>query len=145
MSQSPSRSKAIVITGFAILIVVGIVVSLRLWVFRNIHEPLQQRAADITAALKAKGAQVGEPKLADSVPGVDQIVTLEIDGRPVRLLFFDQSNEAHTRELQRIHQEHKTKVLGADQPAEDEGSVIILDFENHPRKDEILESFRQRK
>jgi len=143
------RSKAFrrwIVPILTIVIVIGVVnyiMSKRFWVHQNIHEPLQRRAAELTAELKAIGLNVGDPQLADGIPGTEQIVVLEIGGRPIRLLEFDMSNEVEKREVQHIHDAHSTRVLGVDQPAEVEGAVAIIDFETHPEKNAILGAFHK--
>ncbi len=58
---------------------------------------------------------------------------------------FDVSNEAHLKTLRQIRESRSVTLLGVDHPAEDEGDVIIIDFEDHPRKKDILELFHKKK
>lgn len=143
MTRPAWNWKAWLLTVVFVTAVVGVIVAKRIWVYRNIHEPLQRRAALISAELKTKGARVGEPEVLDDVRGAEQIVSLDIDGRKVRLLELDPSKSDEANELRRIHEQHTTRLFGTEQPAEDESAIVIVDFEQHPRKGEILESFHK--
>jgi hypothetical protein len=121
--------------------VVSLIIYKRLWVHQGVHEPLQRRAAELTAALMANGLNVGEPQRADAVPGVEQVVVVDVGGRPIRLLEFDMSNDAQAKEVRHIHGAHSTTALGVEQPAEVEGAIAIIDFDKHPDKKTILDAF----
>lgn len=143
MPQPRLRWMAAILTILSAVIVIGLVFGKRLWVHDNIHQSLQRRAAAITAALNEKGARVTDTHLVDGLPGVEQVVALEVDGKQIRLLEFDVSKEAQAAELKHIHEKHSTKVLGAERPAEDEGGIVIIDFEDHPRKEQLLDAFHK--
>jgi|GEM_PF-6273685 len=145
MTAAQQRIVSSVLAVVAIIVVCGLVLDKRIWVKENIHLPLQRRAEVFTEEMKAQGKQVGQPQLAEPVAGIRQVIVLDVDGRPVRFLELDLANEADAKELKRIQAEHTTHVLGADQPAEAEGEIVIVDFENHPLKDEILNAFLGRK
>jgi hypothetical protein len=123
--------------------VVYSIVYKRLWVHQNVHEPLQRVAAEMTAALKANGLDVGQLEIVQDVGGAQQIVAIDVAGRPIRLLEFDVSNEAERKQVQKIRDAHSTRILGVDQPAEVEGAVAIIDFESHPAKQAILDAFHK--
>src|SRR5262245_15442065 len=91
MTRPALRWQAWLLTAVFVAAVFGVIVAKRIWVYRNIHEPLQARAALISAELRAKGARVGEPEVLDDVRGAEQVVSLDIDGRKVRLLELDPS------------------------------------------------------
>jgi hypothetical protein len=135
------RWKARILTVVLGTLVVGVIMGKRLWVAETIHVPLQQRAAAISAELRSRGVRVGEPEVVSGVTGVEQAVALDIDGQKVHLLEFDPSKDAEAAELRRVHEQHTTRVLGTEQPAEDELGIVIVDFEHHPQKEQILKSF----
>jgi hypothetical protein len=142
-SNSRGRWLVPILTVVIASAVVYSIVSKRLWVHQNIHEPLQRIAAEMTAALKANGLDVDQPELVQQAPGAQQVVALDIAGRPIRLLEFDVSNEAGRKQVQQIRDAHSTRILGVDQPAEAEGVVAIIDFESHPSKQAILDAFHK--
>ena len=131
------------VTVLVCLVVVGIIISRRMWVYKNIHQPLQERADRMAADLKAKGVTVGEPKLLEGTKDFDQAIEIVVDGSPIRLVEFDLLQETQAKELRHIHEHHPTKVLGTDQPAEDEGPIVIIGFDKHPAKSKLLEAFHK--
>ena len=143
MPQPRLRWIASILTVVLAVVVVGLTVGKRMWVHDNIHKGLQRHAAAITAALNEKGARVTEAHVVDGVPGVVQAVALEVDGKQIRLLEFDLSKEAQAAEVKHVHEHHSTKILGAERPAEDEGGIVIIDFEDHPRKEQLLDAFHK--
>ncbi len=140
MSKPTTQRAVLVVTSLFIILAVGWTIAWRFWVYDNVHAPLQRRAAAMTQELKAEGARVEEPQAAEKIPGVEQVIALQVDGQRVRLLQFKSSDP----ELQRVHNDHTTRILGKDQPAEDEDVIVIIDFEDHPIKDRILKSFHKK-
>jgi hypothetical protein len=121
--------------------VAALIINKRLQVKKTIHEPVQQRVTALTEALNARNARVGTAEIAEDVSGVEQILVVDVDSHAIRLLELNTASETGKKEAQQIRDTHVTKLLGKEQPAEIVGSIVIVDFEKHPKKDAILEAF----
>jgi hypothetical protein len=139
-----SRWLLLIVIAIACLATAGVIVGRRLWIHKNIS-PLVQRQVDLMAErLKAQQISVGEPRVVEGVKEAEQVVEIDVSGKSVSLVEFDPSKEDQAKELSRVHEEHKSKILGSEQAAEDAGSIVIIGFEDHPTKEKLLEAFRKK-
>jgi hypothetical protein len=127
----------------ACLVTAGLILGKRMWVRKNIHPVIQQRVDLMTERLQAQGATVGEPTVREDTPGIAQAVEILVNGKPITLIEFDTAQEGQAKELKHIHEDHKSKVLGTEKAAEDDGAIVIVGFEEHPSKEKVLEAFKK--
>jgi hypothetical protein len=130
-----------VVTVLACVAVVAIIVAKRVWVHNMIHEPVQRQVNLMTERLKAQGVSVGEARVVDSPAGGEQVVEIDVSAKPITLIEFDPAQEPQAKELKHVHEDHKSGILGAEQAAEDNGSIVIIGYEKNPAKDKILDAF----
>jgi hypothetical protein len=142
VAPKPKKSWLVpVATVVACIAVVAIIVAKRVWVHNMIHEPVQRQVNLMADRLKAQGVSVGEARVVDSPAGGEQVVEIDISAKPVTLIEFDPAQEPQAKELMHVHEDHKSSILGAEQAAEDNGSIVITGYDKNPAKDKILDAF----
>ncbi len=65
-----------------------------------------------------------------------------IGERQIGVYKYDSNNEKHKEKLLRVDETGVFYVVGIRYKAVRNGSYILIDFENHPRKNEIVKAFQ---
>lgn len=65
-----------------------------------------------------------------------------IGDRQVGVYKYDSNNEKHKEKLKRVDETGVFYVVGIRYKAIRNGSYILIDFENHPQKEKIVETFK---
>ena len=148
MNTTPAARKpnSWLITVLTILICGGVayfILSKRASIHQAVHPTVQQQVAGLTAALEAKRAAVGKPQIAADIEGAEQVVAIDVNGKAIRLVALDVTKPKCAEEIAYIREHRTSKMLAANQPAEVEGAIVILDFDKHPDREKILEVFHK--
>lgn len=143
----PRGSKSWLVPAITVLacgLVAFLVLGNRLWFHDTMRPAIQRQVNGLVPLLRAVGLNVSDPQVGDGIEGVEQVVVVQINGKPIRLLELDGSKDAAAKEIARIQEKGVTGLQGAEQPAEVEGVIVILDFDRHPDKEKILEAFHKK-
>ena len=71
------------------------------------------------------------------------MVAIDVNGKAIRLVALDVTKPKCAEEIAYIREHRTSKMLAANQPAEVEGAIVILDFDKHPDREKILEAFHK--
>lgn len=101
--------------------------------------------ADVVEYFKAQGFEVGEIKTkAYEMLGAVDGFGIVIDGSPVELYLFDPktANDETKKNLEDARRIGKMSMSGISFPVVINGNVVLAGYEEHPKKDRIIEAFK---
>lgn len=145
-NQRPTRSAgpaamrwaSIVLAVLLMAVTAWVIIQKRIWVFKTIHHPLSATMR----SMEREGLKVGAPTILDSIPGVSQVIRLDVEGHEITLLEFDLLDPNQWETLAGIHNSQSTILLGQRQTAVVSKPLAMVGHDQHPQKERLLKVFR---
>lgn len=136
----PSRGSRIVPILFGLLLTVLMVVFFvkqTRWTYQVV-QPVENYAKYLNQH-GAKASDLHAPThKVQSTPG--QSYEIDVDGKPVWVIYFDAGNESQIRAEKAIRESKTVEIDGKPQPAKVHGPLVLTGYDDHPDKDKLLDA-----
>lgn len=97
---------------------------------------------DYSDYLGKHGMKSGKPQTHPKAvnPSAGQAYEIEVDGKPVWVIYFDTSDKSQADALAAIEADPTVKVGGESRPVKVHGSLALVGYDSHPDEAKLLEA-----